>query len=253
MKKIFTLLLVALTTVASMSAADKLAYNITYAGNGKTGAQASTKLDKNKWFQDTTVSANQTVYYWSDTTAFSEGLDKIDTTATKIDSIYNYTTELGVKYGTGSHFGYTNYVLQPAAQVPATKIVLTASAYYTDYKNGMRGSFVVNGVSTDTIASTDNAEYTIALNGEALKAINISMLTLDKGKKGTVCRLNLKNIAVYVADTETAVAEVTAAKQVKSVSYYNLAGQQSAVPFEGINVVRTTYTDGTASVKKMMH
>ena len=50
----------------------------------------------------------------------------------------------------------------------------------------------------------------------------------------------------------TGVADVNAAKAVKSVNYYNLAGQASAQPFEGLNIVRTTYTDGTTSVAKVI-
>lgn len=52
--------------------------------------------------------------------------------------------------------------------------------------------------------------------------------------------------------TATGVADVNAAKAVSSISYYNLAGQQSAQPFEGVNVVKTTYTDGTTTVSKVV-
>jgi hypothetical protein len=36
------------------------------------------------------------------------------------------------------------------------------------------------------------------------------------------------------------------------VKYVNAAGLQSSKPFEGINVVVTTYTDGTTSVAKQI-
>lgn len=49
----------------------------------------------------------------------------------------------------------------------------------------------------------------------------------------------------------TAVDDVTA-KTVKSVKYYNTLGAQSATPFEGINIVVTTYTDGTQSSTKVI-
>ena len=52
--------------------------------------------------------------------------------------------------------------------------------------------------------------------------------------------------------TYSGVADVTAAKTVAGVSYVNLAGQQSAEPFEGINIVVTTYTDGTRTVAKKL-
>jgi hypothetical protein len=45
---------------------------------------------------------------------------------------------------------------------------------------------------------------------------------------------------------------VTAGKQVANVRYVNLAGQESDVPFSGMNIVVTTYTDGTISTVKVM-
>ena len=50
----------------------------------------------------------------------------------------------------------------------------------------------------------------------------------------------------------TGVNDVNASKTVKSVLYYNIAGQSSAEPFEGVNIVKTVYTDGTSSVAKVM-
>lgn len=48
----------------------------------------------------------------------------------------------------------------------------------------------------------------------------------------------------------TAVEGVNADKQVAGVSYVNVAGQVSKTPWNGINVVVTTYTDGSKSVVK---
>lgn len=50
----------------------------------------------------------------------------------------------------------------------------------------------------------------------------------------------------------TAVTDVTAAKTVQSVTYVNVAGQQAAEPFEGVNIVITRYTDGTQSATKAL-
>lgn len=56
----------------------------------------------------------------------------------------------------------------------------------------------------------------------------------------------------FVERDYTGVQDVTTAKSVAAVSYVNLAGQQSAEPFEGVNLVVTTYTDGTRSVAKKL-
>ena len=58
---------------------------------------------------------------------------------------------------------------------------------------------------------------------------------------------------VYTAETIiSGVTDVLGTKQAVSVRYYNVAGQVSATPFEGVNIVRTTYTDGTTSTHKVI-
>ena len=50
----------------------------------------------------------------------------------------------------------------------------------------------------------------------------------------------------------TAVEEISNAKTVANVSYFNLAGQESAQPVDGVNIVVTTYTDGTRTTAKVI-
>jgi hypothetical protein len=59
------------------------------------------------------------------------------------------------------------------------------------------------------------------------------------------------NSSATIAET-TAIEQVTANKEITSVRYINVAGQQSEQPFDGINIVVTTYSDGTTSTVKMM-
>lgn len=40
--------------------------------------------------------------------------------------------------------------------------------------------------------------------------------------------------------------------EVESVKYYNVAGIESDVPFEGVNIEVTTYTDGSRTSRKIM-
>ena len=56
----------------------------------------------------------------------------------------------------------------------------------------------------------------------------------------------------FPSDITTGVEDVTTAKQVSSVKYYNLAGQESINPFDGMNIVVTRYTDGTSMSQKVM-
>ena len=78
----------------------------------------------------------------------------------------------------------------------------------------------------------------------------------------SVDQLNSKNF--YIAkvahnivlnndpDHATGVEDVNAEKTVAGVVYFNLLGAASDRPFEGVNVVVTTYTDGTKSSKKII-
>ena len=50
----------------------------------------------------------------------------------------------------------------------------------------------------------------------------------------------------------TGVNDVNSAKEVKGVSYFNMMGVESAQPFDGINIMVTTYTDGTSSATKVV-
>ena len=50
----------------------------------------------------------------------------------------------------------------------------------------------------------------------------------------------------------TGIEKPTAGKRVVSVRYYNAAGLQSSQPFEGVNIVVTTYADGSKKTEKMM-
>ncbi len=48
----------------------------------------------------------------------------------------------------------------------------------------------------------------------------------------------------------TAVRDTRATRQVRQVRYYNVAGQESAAPFDGMNIIVTDYTDGTRTTAK---
>ena len=62
---------------------------------------------------------------------------------------------------------------------------------------------------------------------------------------------------VYPLDLDTnkvatGVNDVNSAKEVKGVSYFNMMGVESAQPFDGVNIMVTTYTDGTQSATKVL-
>lgn len=50
----------------------------------------------------------------------------------------------------------------------------------------------------------------------------------------------------------TGVEENVAEKAVSAVKYYNVAGVESNEPFDGVNIVKTVYTDGTTQTAKIL-
>ena len=56
----------------------------------------------------------------------------------------------------------------------------------------------------------------------------------------------------FPLDDYDGVEEVEKAKSVASVNYYNLAGVESAEPFDGLSIKVTTYSDGTRSSEKVI-
>ena len=50
----------------------------------------------------------------------------------------------------------------------------------------------------------------------------------------------------------TGIEQVVADRQVASMRYINVAGQESETPFSGVNIVVITYTDGTSSTVKVV-
>ncbi|MBO4813996.1 MAG: hypothetical protein J5523_03470 [Muribaculaceae bacterium] len=72
-------------------------------------------------------------------------------------------------------------------------------------------------------------------------------MTPDAGKK--VVALDLTGGENNIV---TAVADVNSSKTVAGVKYYNLAGMASDKPFDGVNIIVTTYTDGSRSSAKVL-
>ena len=54
------------------------------------------------------------------------------------------------------------------------------------------------------------------------------------------------------ADISTAITDVTTGKQVKNVRFFNTMGVESRIPGRGVNIVVTTFSDGSVSSTKMI-
>ena len=58
--------------------------------------------------------------------------------------------------------------------------------------------------------------------------------------------------ALAKVNDATGIELVTADREIAAVRYINVAGQESEVPFDGVNIVVTTYTDGTTTTTKVI-
>lgn len=84
--------------------------------------------------------------------------------------------------------------------------------------------------------------------GDAIRVWNFKVI--DEGDNAWVNAE--QTIDLQVPHEDTAVDNIAAGKAVAGVKYYNVAGQAADKAFDGVNVVVTTYADGTQSVAKVV-
>ena len=122
----------------------------------------------------------------------------------------------------------------------------TGSINVQEFKAAFNVDYSLNSVDKPELE--DNKVYSFeALVKEVAVPTTDAKSTSDASTKFVVYPLDLD--ANKVA---TGVNDVNSAKEVKGVSYFNMMGVESAQPFEGVNIVVTTYTDGTQSAAKVL-
>lgn len=119
-----------------------------------------------------------------------------------------------------------------------------AASFLVDMSMNTKGDAGENGV---TFTPTSEKVYDFqALIGKRASTGSSARKRAATQSGITVYALNLSDQVV------TAVQDVEAARQVESVTYYNVAGQASARPYRGINIVVTKYSDGSTTAKKVV-
>jgi len=94
--------------------------------------------------------------------------------------------------------------------------------------------------------STSNAYVFDAIVKENVPVISAPARVAAQSRY-TIFPLNINR-----SNPVTAVSSVSEAATVERVVYYNLQGQSSAEPHEGVNIVKTVYTDGSTRVDKVV-
>ena len=113
--------------------------------------------------------------------------------------------------------------------------------------HGFQGSFKVDLSlnQNPNIALHDGMDDNFAYNFSAIIRVNSS----KAGNDFMVYPLDLS----AATDPATAIESVVSGNgEVKSVKFYNVAGIESATPFQGVNIVVTEYTDGSRTTTKML-
>ena len=98
-----------------------------------------------------------------------------------------------------------------------------------------------------TIKSSEGAVLTFNVDGTMGDIVvdRIELVNLE----GVAVRLDAFTVA---ANNPTALDEMNAGKTIANVKYFNLAGQQMTELTDGVNLVVTTYTDGTRTTSKVI-
>ena len=113
-----------------------------------------------------------------------------------------------------------------------------------EFKAGFLVDYSLNSVDNPALTDGDVYSFEALVKEETLpSSSNIE----NASTKFVVYPLDLD--ANKVA---TGVNDVNSAKEVKGVSYFNMMGVESAQPFDGVNIMVTTYTDGTQSAAKVL-
>ena len=128
----------------------------------------------------------------------------------------------------------------PAFRTPyyTNDVFVTVTGFATEYELKDEDGNVMTRDADGNYYSLDHTKtYTVYSNGKARGSFNFEDITKD---------INLE------INNTTSIEDVNADKAVANVEYYNLAGQLSAEPMEGVNIVVTTYSDGTRTTAKVI-
>ena len=122
---------------------------------------------------------------------------------------------------------------------------------------------LLNGVVDNK--SQEGETVTLAvepISGYAIESVTVKNLTTEEettllSNRGTELQFVMPASDVLVTANfyemeVTGVEGLGNAAQVTAVEYFNLIGMNSSKPFNGVNIVRTTYSDGTVVVSKIV-
>ena len=180
----------------------------------------------------------------------------------------NFMGESSVK-GTNSAYTSSYYFATPKANEYANVVwaiyngtdgafylpVHQGSANAQEFKAAFKVDYSLNSVATPELVDGDMYSFEALVKEVAVATTDAKSAPRKTAYDSTVAPST--KFVVYPLDLDankvaTGVNDVNSAKEVKGVSYFNMMGVESAQPFDGVNIMVTTYTDGTSSAAKVL-
>ena len=129
------------------------------------------------------------------------------------------------------------------------------SANAQEFKAAFKVDYSLNSVATPELVNGDMYSFEALVKEVAVATTDAKSAPRKTAYDSTVAPST--KFVVYPLDLDankvaTGVNDVNSAKEVKGVSYFNMMGVESAQPFDGVNIMVTTYTDGTSSATKVL-
>lgn len=129
------------------------------------------------------------------------------------------------------------------------------SANAQEFKAAFKVDYSLNSVATPELVDGDMYSFEALVKEVAVATTDAKSAPRKTAYDSTVAPST--KFVVYPLDLDakkvaTGVNDVNSAKEVKGVSYFNMMGVESAQPFDGVNIMVTTYTDGTSSATKVL-
>lgn len=129
------------------------------------------------------------------------------------------------------------------------------SANAQEFKAAFKVDYSLNSVATPELVNGDMYSFEALVKEMAVPTTDAKSAPRKVAYDSTVTPST--KFVVYPLDLDdtkvaTGVNDVNSAKEVKGVSYFNMMGVESAQPFDGVNIMVTTYTDGTSSATKVL-
>ncbi len=175
-------------------------------------------------------------------------------------NIWGNDEDGGYTTGSTQNYFFMNPKIQEICEVTYAQWNKINGYFTVPSSSGFDGAFYI-GTGYNVIESTN---FTSSLQDEHIYRFKAIVQRSDKDNYGpkndtapatgiTLYPIDLDPSENGGSDITTAINTVeTGNGEVKSVKYVNVAGMVSDVPFQGVNIVVTEYTDGSRTTSKML-